>query len=642
MCKQILPLSFSLLFFALACADAQIDPQQANQTIVKTGIEAIPASLNFGIVAVNTSKEMSLAIQNHETKEVALVLSVNNPAFTILSANPPSVPAGGISTIVLVFSPTLPGAVSDNILMSAETLSQPLLVPISGTGGGSEDATDNTGITTQDSETINNGITDDHGSENDISSNGDNNDVSSNDTVSDDSTDDSADEETTETCDCSGVTLPPSECVNGSSKRTYQTYCAADQCQFKTNETTCSSGVCINGECQVPNTNSCPDSVAAEEVSPNDAKNSTMANIAFNGSDYGVIYKDDRTGKSAQYFALIGKDGTVKEPGVILRTSVKTPQVGRISAAGNNFFAVWEEMNETNTKVYDIYYSLISNNGQNITTNILFNDPNMRHKAPDAEYNGSNVGVAFRATDLTTSTYKIMFGVADTNGNTVVNPVVLSDVPEKSADRPRIAWNGENFGITWKQYPAGQTIGQVWFRAVSATGTPIGTATMVSNTPKTSDYLGIAADPAKKEWVMVWHAVNATSGKYEVYFARINANGNVAVQPKVIVTSVDSMQYPDVTFNGKYYGVVYRRYVGITEFYVHTIEVDSNGDIKTPDTQISLSKSSSGEYAKGQSAGIAGGNNAYGIIYHENLSILPSGSTTKKSEVFFAQMCSAP
>jgi len=99
-------------------------------------IEVAPASLDFGSVAVNTTRTLDLTIRNRGTAAVTISsVASSNLRFTLVSPSLPFlIPANGQQTAVVRFAPTAAVLETSTLTFTAGTL--PIVVELRGTGTG--------------------------------------------------------------------------------------------------------------------------------------------------------------------------------------------------------------------------------------------------------------------------------------------------------------------------------------------------------------------------------------------------------------------------------------------------------------------------------------------------------------------------
>jgi hypothetical protein len=120
--------------------NAAISPQVLNAA--GTGIEPVkmsPATLAFGTVAVgSTSAVQVITVTNYETTALPItsIVASGDYIYTSGGAIPcgTSVPANGICTLGVEFSPTNTGSINGDLTFSYSAVSSPQVVTLSGTG----------------------------------------------------------------------------------------------------------------------------------------------------------------------------------------------------------------------------------------------------------------------------------------------------------------------------------------------------------------------------------------------------------------------------------------------------------------------------------------------------------------------------
>jgi hypothetical protein len=100
-------------------------------------INVTPASLEFGNVNVNATRDLAVTIANRGTSALNVTaITSSNARFTIAAGGAPfTVAAGSQSTVSVRFSPNAAGAQAGNLtIASNDTVRGPVTVPVTGTG----------------------------------------------------------------------------------------------------------------------------------------------------------------------------------------------------------------------------------------------------------------------------------------------------------------------------------------------------------------------------------------------------------------------------------------------------------------------------------------------------------------------------
>jgi carbon monoxide dehydrogenase subunit G len=126
---------------------ASNDPARASVVVAVTGtggaaaavpsIDVTPASLDFGSVNVNATRDLAVTIANRGTSALNVTaITSSNARFTIAAGGAPfTVAAGAQSTVNVRFSPNAAGAQTGNLtIASNDTARGPVTVPLNGTG----------------------------------------------------------------------------------------------------------------------------------------------------------------------------------------------------------------------------------------------------------------------------------------------------------------------------------------------------------------------------------------------------------------------------------------------------------------------------------------------------------------------------
>jgi hypothetical protein len=307
--------------------------------------------------------------------------------------------------------------------------------------------------------------------------------------------------------------------------------------------------------------------------------------IAWDGTNFLVVWNDLRSGTLYDiYAARIAPDGTVLDPdGIPVSTDVSSDQITpAVAWDGTNFLVVWEDSRNYNGNNYnernDIYGARVGAdgtvvdpggmpistadkdqtnpkvawNGQNylVTYNLNVNIQGAfisaagEISANDFEIATSAVGgsaVASNGTDFLvawTSTAQAdqdIYGATVTATGTVHAPVPISTAAGVQAG-PSAVWNGTNYLVAWTDNRSGAG-GDVYGTLINgagqligsaATGIPISTAANNQGAIATADpSTAIATAADGSGFIVLWNDERSGAGKFDVYGARLTANGTV-------------------------------------------------------------------------------------------------------------------
>ena len=213
---------------------------------------------------------------------------------------------------------------------------------------------------------------------------------------------------------------------------------------------------------------------------------------------------------------------------------------------GTNYLVVWQDQR---AETFDIYASRISADGQildpdNIPISTMEND----QLRPAMTWNGDVYFVVWQ--DRRGSQEWAIYGSRVTPGGVVLDPdgILISAGPQKRST-PSIAWGGGRFLVAWEQtHPAPRKY-DLYGARLSADGTVLDPEGIpISNGEEDQYYSGISWNG--EHFLVVW-SDQRSGTSFDIYGTRIDADGT-RLDPEgfPISQAPDDQFYPTVNWNG--------------------------------------------------------------------------------------------
>ncbi len=217
--------------------------------------------------------------------------------------------------------------------------------------------------------------------------------------------------------------------------------------------------------------------------------------VAFNGTDYLVVWQDDRSGTSSDiYGARIAVDGSVLDPdGMAISTASYDQRYPAMSFDGTNCLVVWED--ERNSGTWDIYGARVAVDGT----------------------------------------------VLDPTGFAVCT--VIAD-----QYRPAVAFDGIDYLVVWHDFRASPDA-DIFGARVAADGSLLDPSGIGISTAAEGQYVPAVAFN-KTSYLVVWHD-ERSGDAYDIYGARVRVDGSVLDPAGIEISSAVGNQYSAaIAFNG--------------------------------------------------------------------------------------------
>ncbi len=273
--------------------------------------------------------------------------------------------------------------------------------------------------------------------------------------------------------------------------------------------------------------------------------------IAFNGSNYLVVWSDDRSARFHRdiYGTRVSPDGIVLDPAGITISITDSAEGGaNVASNGLDFLVVWGDNRHGDMQIFgarisgsgevldSVGFPIIANGDYLGGQSVTFGDTN--YFLVWHEYRGSD--------------YDICGARVNPSGvllDTVSIPISTAPGTQRG---PKIIFDGVNFFVTWYDKRS-DSLGDIYCARVSQSGEvldPAGTA--VSTDTAEQGAPRVAAGDSN--YLVVW-----THGRYDVCGARVGHSGEVLDTNFIVISAeVRNQMYPSVSFDGVNYFVTWQ------------------------------------------------------------------------------------
>jgi hypothetical protein len=316
------------------------------------------------------------------------------------------------------------------------------------------------------------------------------------------------------------------------------------------------------------------------------ANDQRQPNAAFNGTNYLVVWQDERPGDSADIRGIrVSQSGTRVDPLPFTVSAARKAQSNPAAASnGTDFLVVWSDLRNDTA---DICAARVSQGGAVLdTAGILVCNATGAQIQPAVAYNGTDYLVAWQdGRGSTTGIYAARVTsnglVMDPQGFQVCNSTYTQDYPSLSFD-------GTNCLVVWADSRAGSDI---FGARIDASGHVLDPAGFMVSPDTLSKSYPAVTYCGDRYFVVWWRAPRSIDGAF--------------VSPAgIILDTVTSIwnqgRYPTVAFDGTNVSVAWENSTG-TDIYGATIDLSGN----RLDT-FALAATSGKEYGPKLTAGPSG------------------------------------
>ncbi len=148
---------------------------------------------------------------------------------------------------------------------------------------------------------------------------------------------------------------------------------------------------------------------------------------------------------------------------------------------------------------------------------------------------------------------------------------------------PDVAWSGTEYGVTWEDDRDGTL--QVWFARVDADGNRVGNEVRLTDSPGSSRHPRIAWDGEDSQWGIVFE--DDRNGTWDTWFVRVAADGTKSGNEIVVGTGggAGNQRRPDIAWNGQRFGIAWQD-DGTGEWTLYYRAVDGTGATTTGEVRL--------------------------------------------------------
>jgi hypothetical protein len=270
----------------------------------------------------------------------------------------------------------------------------------------------------------------------------------------------------------------------------------------------------------------------------------STSSIAFDGTNYLVVWQDCRSGSWDIYGTRVNQEGQVLDTtGLIISASATTESNPSVAFDGTNYLVVWQVGYDT----CDIYGALVNINGGALNRFLISTGTNNQIN-PAVAFDGTNYLVVWQKLHRS-SNYDIYGARVDQQG-AILDPGFAITSFTQNQESPSVAFDGTNYFVVWRDCRAdadgdiyGTKVNQAGV-VINPSGIPICTSVNTSRAPSIT--FGCT------NYLVVW------DDGISIFGARINLQGSVLdPQGFVIHMSTYGAGFPSVAFDDTNYLVVW-------------------------------------------------------------------------------------
>ena len=311
------------------------------------------------------------------------------------------------------------------------------------------------------------------------------------------------------------------------------------------------------------------------------AANQHWPTIAFDGVNYMVAWQDWRSGYPDIYGARVSQSLTVLDPGGIgLCTASGDQYFPEIAFGSGEYLLVWEDLRSGSD--WDIYGTRIAMSGTVLDPAGIPILTGLSHQwIPDVAASGNAFMVVWADGRATGSdVYSDIYGArVDTSGS-VLDPagIAISTAPYMQ-HLPAITYDGTNYVVVWEDKRNGVTL-DIYASRVNTSGSVIDPGGVPISSAENEQYYPAIASNGTGSFV-AWDDYR-TSIEWNTLGSRFTTSASVLDPAGILISStLNEQHWPAIAFDGTNYLVVwYDTWIGTSDIY--GARVDTSGNVLDP------------------------------------------------------------
>jgi hypothetical protein len=292
---------------------------------------------------------------------------------------------------------------------------------------------------------------------------------------------------------------------------------------------------------------------------------SFAATIAWTGTQFGISWDDPRDGDSEVWFARVSASGSKIGGDVRITDNIDDSEETSIAWSGSEFGLVWCDDRDGNL---ELFFTRISSGGSELITDVQLTStlsPGATYE-PSIAWTGSQYGVSW--SDRRDGNHEIYFVRVTPGGSKVGTELRVTNDSFNSLD-PSLAWAGSGFGVVWNDRRDGNQ--EIYLALISAGGSKTSSDIRITNDGAMSFWPD--AVWTGSEFGVAW--MDTRDGNEEVFLALVEADGTKRSADLQITSNSSFKNLPEMAWGGSEFGIAWEdSRDGNWEIYLALVSVD--------------------------------------------------------------------
>lgn len=305
--------------------------------------------------------------------------------------------------------------------------------------------------------------------------------------------------------------------------------------------------------------------------------------IAFDGTNFLVVWYDTWTGTCDIYGARVDTSGNVLDPsGIIISAAPGDQALPEVAFDGTNFMVIWEDFR--NGTDWDIYGARVSPAGIVLDpSGIPISTATSHQWSPSLGFDGTNFLVAWGdARSTGEEAYADIYGARVSKTGIVLDPSGFAiSLASGMQQRTAIAFDGTNFMLVWQDTRSG-VASQIYGARVTPSATVLDPDGIQVSAAAPEEYLpDIGFDGTN--YFAVWEENRNGTYNFDIYGARLSTSGVVLDPNGIAISTAPYHQlYPSLVFDGTLYLVAWQDLRSGVYYDIYAARVKTSGSVLDP------------------------------------------------------------
>ncbi len=311
------------------------------------------------------------------------------------------------------------------------------------------------------------------------------------------------------------------------------------------------------------------DFIGSELRITNAANASYNPDLIWTGSEYGLAFDDQRDGNREIYFVRLAVDGSTVGLDSRITFNSGSSYIPTLAWTGSEFGLAWYD---NDPGMNQIFFRRIAADGTTVGGQIQVTDAAYGAQRPDIVASPAGFGIAWSQWSSFLS-FNIGFQLIGLDGSTASAPRLIT-YTSGQVNYPDLSWNGSEFGLVWNDDASGPQ--EVYFTRLDSDGDTLMPNLRLTNNSSNSYYPAVEWNGSK--FGVAWH--DYRDGNSEIYYATVSEEGERMSADVRLTHDPDVSQVPAICWGGPRFGIAWQENrAGNYDIYFTRILLDDDGDL---------------------------------------------------------------